>query len=162
MSDFVHRTRVELEADAAKLGYSLVIPGANQLCLDYDEPYQNAWYVPEAWVRVEDHIRTQYGVIEIDTWRSRHGNTHMIVTLQKDLGFLERITLQKDLGFLECITLQAVSGSDPHRELNSLRDLAEDANEDPSVLFRPLETHTPDTVGVIDSHFPEVADDVPF
>lgn len=95
-----------LEAVADEAGWTLVLPKANELFIDIDEPR-----IP---VEIEEKLRLVdelVGIDLVDYTESPGGNRHLYVTLERDV-----------FNVWERLALQAVLGSDWKRECLSIND----------------------------------------
>ena len=98
--------------------HEVVLPQPNQLLLDYDTPE-----LPEFFMeRMNVLLQAMKGPVLYQTYQSRHGNRHVIVTLPKELTPEHRIAWQ------------AALGSDPKREALSLLSMAK-GSKNPTLLI---------------------------
>lgn len=104
MSDFA----VIVEAQAAELGLVIIEPQDNVLQLDIDCGSQMDQYEKQIAA-----VRSIYGVVETVQTVSKSGKSHIYLRLKDNLHIEERIAIQASLG------------SDPRRELFTLRNLRE-------------------------------------
>ncbi len=121
-------------------GLEIVLPTSVQIQLDIDSPWtlesprtamgesrgdvHRLRKIIGCNIKLLDRISLEIGIDYWSAWRSRNGNTHVMITLWCGLDVTERIALQ------------ALLGSDPMRELLNLRRVLCRA-EDPIALFRP-------------------------
>lgn len=99
----------------------LITPSPYELLIDWD----GGSNIPDVWFRVEGLLREVYGIARTEFWKSRSGNLHLRVVLNKSLTAFERVALQ------------AACGSDPHRAIYECRDTRMGSTV-PTVLFKPL------------------------
>lgn len=124
---------------ARKLGCKVVIANPDELQLDIDHVSMALDQLVEKtgtsmhwWARkiigkkIWESFSDEIDVLSFTAWRSRHGNTHVVLKLSKDYSIFERIAFQ------------ALLGSDPIRELLNWKR-AIDGSENPVALFRPLQ-----------------------
>ena len=104
----------------APKGTVLVDSAYDRLLLDLDSEH-----AVQQFVRGLGLVDQEYHVRGVRIWESRHGHTHAVVELEKDLDFLERLLIQ------------AALGSDGVRELLSHVRYFEGRGEC-SVLFKPV------------------------
>jgi hypothetical protein len=108
---------------AKEAGFEVIQSAPNLLLLDFDVPYagdQKKYYNPEVMDIILQYVETH----AVESWASKSGNTHVLVTLGKELPAHHRIALQ------------AALGSDPKREALSVLRLM-NGIEEPSLLFKP-------------------------
>lgn len=89
------------------------------LLLDLDTPAARVQFE-----RVFPKVLEHFEVVGSQSWLSKSGNTHMLITLAAPLELPARLALQ------------AALGSDGVREVLSLKRMANGC-EEPSLLFRP-------------------------
>jgi hypothetical protein len=120
LCDYLSRKLARDVAEEENL--DIIIPDDNQLQLDIDsdEAYLEA---RTRLQKLEWDLDFEKGTIGIEEFPSRHGNTHIIVTLPFPVTPWQRIALQ------------ACLGSDPIRELLSCYRIMYDI-ENPTILFR--------------------------
>lgn len=106
-------------AEAKATGKTIIRGNFRQLLLDLDIPYSWAQFL-----RVKTVVFRYFEPVKIEHWDSQGGNKHVLITLAKPLGFLERTLIQ------------AALGSDGVKEfLTLLRH--ENGIVEPALLFRP-------------------------
>lgn len=120
MSEVLHRSLNEVQQIAKDKGLVAIIPEANELQLDLDNPPYviNGNVLKCLWnkgVEIQDTLKTI----------SPGGNKHIYVRVSKDMTAMERIAIQ------------ACLGSDPVREVLSV--LRVEAWDCPSALFETPE-----------------------
>lgn len=115
IDDTENRRKAEAE------GFELVYGTNMTLQLDLDTPAADATFRRE-FARFRE--KGQLQAVKLETWISKSGNNHVIITLLKPKSMLERIVLQAGLG------------SDPIRELMNYRRW-DHSLPDPICLFRP-------------------------
>ncbi len=120
MSEVLHRTKDEIQEIAAKQGMVAVIPLPNELQLDIDSPGATLQDLNQEVVAA----LADNGIIFIGhlITKSKSGNTHIHLGLNKEL----------DQGLR--IALQAALGSDPVREALAVCRKRE-GSDTPCVLF---------------------------
>jgi hypothetical protein len=111
---------VSLEALAEERGCTLITGDNKTLLLDHDTTGQLNVFNGNRRL-----VHEMYGIESVEQYRSRGGNDHRIVYLKREAA-----------SPVERILLQALLGSDPKRELLSLRR-THNNHPTPSVLFRP-------------------------
>lgn len=143
VSDYLDQQR-HVSFDAARdNGLDIIIPTDRQVTIDLDQPWPDA--IGSDYIKPNDEVLralllspilsdrdttlmralTDYFPIEsAEAWRSHGGNTHIVLTLTRELSPEARIALQ------------AILGSDPVRELLNLARV-ENERQDPITLFRP-------------------------
>jgi hypothetical protein len=121
--DYTHETTEKFAAVVAKAiaeGFTVVRSDDTHLLLDLDSPAALAQYQ-----RVLPLIEEKYGTAQqIQSWRSRGGNTHVYIELEKPLDLRLRLMLQ------------AALGSDGVKEVLSMVAVDNGVPE-PSLLFMP-------------------------
>jgi hypothetical protein len=120
MSDFAARTIDAIEK-AKNEGFEVVSSTETTLLLDLDGL--------ESLIRYEKMLSMVGRIFpskEQRRWRSKSGeNWHIIVELEKALPPAERVALQ------------SILGSDPNRDVMSLRQILDNSPVDPIILFKP-------------------------
>lgn len=122
-SSFQPMTMDEIVADALEKGCTVRAAKDNELMLDIDS---DADYERYQWffnIKLQSSQST-YTVTEIEEWKSKSGNRHVVITLQNELPTSERIALQ------------AMAGSDMGREFAALQCLKA-GSQHPVLLFVP-------------------------
>lgn len=99
--------------------FTIYHSGPAQLLLDLDGPE-----ALEKYEKVYPILKPIFGLAKLSQWKSRNGNTHIVLTLSRRLNAEKRFLLQ------------AALGSDLVKEALSLKRLDEGQDE-PSILFRP-------------------------
>lgn len=140
--EYFEEIRDESFAAAREKRCEVVIAAPSQIQLDIDKPWPSVGghpYHPLDVLRMTSGDRSKkvllrllefVAVLKWEAWESTSGNTHIMLTLSRDLTLHERIAIQ------------AMLGSDPMRELLNLRRVWCGA-EDPIALFKPAATaHT--------------------
>lgn len=119
---------------ARHLGCSVIIAKQNEIQLDIDKKWHDkkVRYKTLNYTEAADVIGESFhsfcqevSIMNITSWRSRGGNTHIVLTLASE-----------EFSVLDKIIFQCVLGSDPRRELlNWKRVMNGDPN--PIALFKP-------------------------
>jgi hypothetical protein len=115
--EYVSRGSSEGEMFASRKGLKTNYPAPNVLQIDIDTPEQRA-----VFDSMIDKIDEAFGVLRAESTVSRSGNTHIYVHLATTVTNTERIALQ------------AILGSDPRRELHSIKSVR-NGDPSPSILF---------------------------
>ena len=113
----------EIEAIATSHGCEVVIASPSQLQFDLDSPetlQDFEWFYACKLIKAWPSATRE-------EWKSKSGNTHIVVTLPEELDFPERIALQ------------AMGGSDPGREFAAW-NCWKAGSAHPVLLFKPLNT----------------------
>jgi hypothetical protein len=122
MSKFSVMTMKEIEEVAAANNCSVVVAKDTELQFDLDTDEAEAQFADF----YTNKLQYRYGdKLPRETWKSKSGNTHWVVTLPEPLSVVERIALQTQ------------GGSDPGREFAALC-CHWDGSEHPILLFRPM------------------------
>ncbi len=124
MSDDGFLTPPQMLERATSLSCELVVPRPDQLLLDIDTPAQMQLFqsMRSRFTGKLPHTPKIIGMVE---WRSRNGNTHVLVDLDRHIQPLQRVLFE------------ALLGSDPGRALAAQAAVMMGSPQ-PSVLFRPL------------------------
>lgn len=110
----------EVVQAAIEAGYTVYRSTPDILLLDLDSPTAEKIYLDHMPI-----VQVMYGAMEIERWKSKGGeNLHVVVKLNVELEIVTRLALQTMLG------------SDPLKELLSLKRVKEGQNE-PCLLFKP-------------------------
>jgi hypothetical protein len=122
MSAFGSMSLMTIEKEAASYHCEVIIAADNELQFDLDtvsaEKQFAEFYMKKLFNRYGDKLPRE-------TWMSKNGNTHWVITLPKPLTVVERIALQTQ------------GGSDPGREFAALC-CHWDGSPHPILLFKPL------------------------
>ena len=134
---YEEKDRKKVFAAARRLGCKVIVADSNQLQIDLDEPWVfSVDYLKSTKSKIHDKAQELFdekvwwsfdrevNVIILEAWRSRNGNTHIVLTLDRDYTPFERIIFQ------------AVLGSDPVRELLNWKRVV-DGSDNPIALFKP-------------------------
>lgn len=126
-AEYKKRSKPQLEALAEKRGCECVWGTDKQLLIDIDDRE----YKTERFYELMRQIQEIVGYEpDVQSWESRHGGMHIVVTLHESYDAPTRLALECALG------------SDPKRALLTWQRLRD--GEDPlHVLFRPLVKETP-------------------
>lgn len=137
---YEERDRKKVFAAARRLGCKVIVTDSDQLQIDLDEPWPfSVDYLKTTKSKIHDKAQELFdekiwwsfdrevNVIMLEAWRSRNGNTHVVLTLDREYSDFERIAFQ------------AMLGSDPVRELLNWKRVL-DGSDNPIALFRPRET----------------------
>lgn len=118
-------------------GCEVVVCKDDQIQLDIDRPWKykeshtaDSQKIQNLLGYIADSITTWVFFKHSEAWKSRGGNTHIVLTLTEP----EKFTIE------DRIVLQACLGSDPVRESLNLKRV-KDGSISPIALFRPLESH---------------------
>lgn len=98
--------------------HGVVLPDANQLLLDYDQPELPTFFEE----RMRILLQAMDGPVRYQVFQSRHGNRHVIVTCPRDFTDFSRVAWQ------------AALGSDPKREALSLLSISK-GSKNPTLLI---------------------------
>jgi hypothetical protein len=120
MSEFSIWSLEEIKESAASKGCEVIEAKPNQLQVDLDNIDSM-----QTFEEMKQQFGSQLGIIRTEEWRSKSGNRHKVLTLDRELPVEERILLQ--LAF----------GSDAKREVLSYMYVKAGA-EHPVVLFKPV------------------------
>lgn len=108
--------------EALKGGFGIVYSSPRTILLDLDDDESVTRYDKQI-----DMLAEHYGLYELESWKSKSGNKHVVLTLEAP------IPDPKDR-----IILQLVLGSDPVREFLSLEQINNGVSQDKmSMLFKP-------------------------
>lgn len=110
---------LEAAINAASYQFDVIQSTEMVLLVDLDTPEALAQFR-----RVLPKVIANYGIANIQTWKSKSGNTHKLIRLTSPLPVETRIALQ------------AALGSDGVREVLSLKRRQNGCDE-PCLLFRP-------------------------
>lgn len=122
MSDF-SRTLAEAKEEAERRDCDVIVATSSTLLLDFDSLEGVATYE-----RNRDMVNRMFQIKNEETWRSGSGlpyHLHVVLTLDAVLNVAERVALQ------------AALGSDPVREMLSIRRIHLGDKNEPSLLFKP-------------------------
>jgi hypothetical protein len=121
MSDLMESFEEGCEEAEARGDTVLVATDPRELYIDIDSDEQRRQFD-----RMFEYVAREYGCRVADRWMSKSGpgHEHIIVVLDRDFTVAERIALQ------------AILGSDPLRDLLTLKRL-HDGVEQPIRLFKP-------------------------
>lgn len=138
--EYFDELRETVFAKAISDGFQVLVPTSSQLQLDIDRQWPSYLVLPESEngnivsaiihghqkkpSQVLDRFLMELEVIKWQAWKSASGNSHVVLTLNRDLDIDKRIAMQ------------AILGSDPMREFLNLRRVLCGA-EDPIALFKP-------------------------
>lgn len=139
--EYFEQIREMAFTEAIRKGCKVVISSPKQIQLDLDTPWIHASNHVDGIHAVlsvihQNDIRKiillsrfleNFSVVEWQAWKSSGGNSHVMLTLTRELSLSDRICLQ------------SILGSDPMRELLNFRRMLCNA-DDPVALFRPSES----------------------
>jgi hypothetical protein len=117
---------VEVSAFAKDYDLEIVVPGKNEILIDIDQPK-----IPDSFFEQLEIMQQFYSFESYTYWRSRGGNTHVILRLSEN-----QPVLPIDLTPEKRILFALLFGSDPKRAALGLKDLFTGRFR-PEYLFRP-------------------------
>lgn len=116
------------ELKAAEENYEVLRPAANELLIDIDNKEAQ-----EQFDRVYPIVDRYYGIVNIQSWKSKSGNKHIKVILRESVPISWKLVLQ------------AALGSDPIKEVISLKRFEMNCPV-PSTLFKPKDAEIVDEI----------------
>lgn len=120
---YAAHTIEQLQLVAAEKQCDLVVAGCDQLLIDIDSDADEVFFQGQLKILAEKFL-----ISDIQTWRSRNGGFHHVITLPG-------MNFEPDEIYR--IALQAALGSDRKRELIALDECTNSSSV--STLFRPKE-----------------------
>lgn len=113
--------RLSIETAKAQ-GFQVNVANDYSIYLDIDSPV-NTTDGEDNLVKVLPILRKHFGVLGVYVNRSKSGNKHIRMFLEKPLPVMIRIAIQ------------AACGSDPKRELLNIHDILSGKSPNPNILF---------------------------
>lgn len=135
---YEEKNREKVFSAAERLGCEVVVAGQNELQIDLDQPWP---FGTRPYLRAKKSaihtkaidlfdekiwwsLNGEINVTALRAWESRGGNTHVVLTLDREYSDFERIAFQTMLG------------SDPVCELLNWKRVV-DGSDNPITLFKP-------------------------